>query len=187
MVGMTSRATTDSSPITFQDEHDDALLALARSTVGGELSPAVARAALHRAHLTSPEELTHLVAGARALLQALQPLVLRVLAGIETEQGRRAPDADAHAVAEEIGRVGAQAGSVYFALRQRSVGEHFADRTPTDVASVLGLPPGLGPNRSPPSWPPRTRCASWYCSPTPRSTWQPRAEGQRPPSPRGSA
>lgn len=144
---MTSRATADSSPFTFQDEHDDALVALARSTVGGELSPTAARAALHRAHLTGPEELTHLAAGARALLQALQPLALRVLVGTETEQGRRVPDADAHAVAEEIGRVGAQARSVYLALRQRSADEHFADRAPTDVASVLGLPPGAGPEQ----------------------------------------
>ncbi|MGI5122750.1 hypothetical protein ACQEU5_24860 [Marinactinospora thermotolerans] len=85
---MTSHTTAD-SPVSSQEEHTDALITLARRAVGAELSPAAARAALRRAHLTSAEELADLAAGARALAEQVR--ALDVAAGTAARTAGMAP------------------------------------------------------------------------------------------------
>lgn len=83
--------------------------------------------------------------GAHTLLQALQPLALRILVGAESVDGQRVLDTDARAAIAEIARACAHAERVYPVLRQSSADAHYADQDPADVAAALGLPQGAGP------------------------------------------
>lgn len=81
-----SRTTANSS---FPTEATDALVALARTAPAKALSPAAARAALRRAHLTSAEELVDLAAGARAVAEHAR--ALDVAAGTAARAAGMAP------------------------------------------------------------------------------------------------
>ncbi|KOX13681.1 hypothetical protein [Nocardiopsis sp. NRRL B-16309] len=95
--GGAGKTRTTASPLHPQDEHADTLVALARTTPAGELSPAVARAAVRRAHLTDPESLADLAAAARAL--ADQARVVEVAAG----SAARAAGMEPQQLADRVG------------------------------------------------------------------------------------